>query len=186
MQPISPAPHRKHYGLYYCRVRKRRQTISACRCSGLFNVTYMTGTANDSCHPYDGGAKFLRNVGSYKSRTAYIKEDGILRGPTMFKAIWSHHRHKWIDLNRSHISLRRATLVYGFTYIQGQKRSQSTALLVFVPSYRPVARTFKGRSVPRAPRCRYLFHHTDINLWMQQRTKSRFSPETEATSYQST
>jgi hypothetical protein len=23
-----------------------------------------------SCHPDDGGAKFLRNVGSYKSRTA--------------------------------------------------------------------------------------------------------------------
>jgi hypothetical protein len=25
----------------------------------------------DSCHPDEGGAKFLRNVGSYKSHTSY-------------------------------------------------------------------------------------------------------------------
>jgi hypothetical protein len=28
------------------------------------------GTLADSCHPDDGGAKVLRNVGSYKSHTA--------------------------------------------------------------------------------------------------------------------
>jgi hypothetical protein len=27
------------------------------------------GTLTDSCYPDDGGAKFLRNVGSYKSHT---------------------------------------------------------------------------------------------------------------------
>jgi hypothetical protein len=27
-------------------------------------------TRTDSCHPDEGGAKFLRNVGSYKSHTA--------------------------------------------------------------------------------------------------------------------
>jgi hypothetical protein len=27
-------------------------------------------TANDSCHPDDGGARLLRNVGSYKNHTA--------------------------------------------------------------------------------------------------------------------
>jgi hypothetical protein len=27
-------------------------------------------TLTDSCHPDDGGAKFLRNVGSYKNHTA--------------------------------------------------------------------------------------------------------------------
>jgi hypothetical protein len=30
------------------------------------------------CHPDDGGATFLRNVGSYKSHTRNISEDGIL------------------------------------------------------------------------------------------------------------
>jgi hypothetical protein len=28
------------------------------------------GTLTDSCHPDDGGSKFFRNVGSYKSHTA--------------------------------------------------------------------------------------------------------------------
>jgi hypothetical protein len=31
------------------------------------------------CDPDDGGAKFLRNVGSYKSHTANIPEDAILQ-----------------------------------------------------------------------------------------------------------
>jgi hypothetical protein len=35
------------------------------------------------CHPDDGGAKFLRNVGSYKNHAANIPEDAILP---------SHHR----------------------------------------------------------------------------------------------
>jgi hypothetical protein len=29
-----------------------------------------TQAATDSCHPDEGGTKFLRNVGSYKSHTA--------------------------------------------------------------------------------------------------------------------
>jgi hypothetical protein len=38
------------------------------------NTKYFT----DSCHPDEGGAKFFRNVGSYKSHTANIPEDAIL------------------------------------------------------------------------------------------------------------
>jgi hypothetical protein len=35
--------------------------------------------STDSCHPDEGGAKFLRNFGSYKSHMSNIPEDTILR-----------------------------------------------------------------------------------------------------------
>jgi hypothetical protein len=50
----------------------RRNTKSLCNFSQRASVAsygyrYLL---TDSCHPDEGGAKFLRNVGSYKSRTA--------------------------------------------------------------------------------------------------------------------
>jgi hypothetical protein len=36
----------------------------------VFLPTWYFFFFTDSCHPDDGGAKFLRNVGSYKSHTA--------------------------------------------------------------------------------------------------------------------
>jgi hypothetical protein len=35
---------------------------------GKIVAWFLNGT--DSCHPDEGGARFLRNVGSYKSHTA--------------------------------------------------------------------------------------------------------------------
>jgi hypothetical protein len=37
--------------------------------SNLGTLQRNTKLLTDSCHPDDGGAKFLRNVGSYKSHT---------------------------------------------------------------------------------------------------------------------
>jgi hypothetical protein len=39
--------------------------------SGLLRrVTLVRTDVSDFCHPDEGGARFLRNVGSYKSHTA--------------------------------------------------------------------------------------------------------------------
>jgi hypothetical protein len=47
-------------------------------------VTASVVLSSPILHPDEGGTKFLRNVGSYKSHTAYIPEDAILHS----------HRHE--------------------------------------------------------------------------------------------
>jgi hypothetical protein len=38
--------------------------------ASVASYNYRSSQFTDSCHPDEGGAKFLRNVGSYKSHTA--------------------------------------------------------------------------------------------------------------------
>jgi hypothetical protein len=49
-----------------------RTEVSEAISASIIRVTRIgeLGTLADSCHPDDGGAKFLRNVSSYKSHTA--------------------------------------------------------------------------------------------------------------------
>jgi hypothetical protein len=46
--------------------------------SSVSRLLFMANVVPRSCHPDDGGATSLRNVGSYKSFTALHPEDGIL------------------------------------------------------------------------------------------------------------
>jgi hypothetical protein len=55
------------------RVALVRTDVSEERSASIIRVTRigeLGTTLADSCHPDDGGATFLRNVGSYKSHTA--------------------------------------------------------------------------------------------------------------------
>jgi hypothetical protein len=44
--------------------------VRVTRIGELGTTLAVTSTDADSCHPGDGGAKFLQNVGSYESHTA--------------------------------------------------------------------------------------------------------------------
>jgi hypothetical protein len=54
------------------RVALVRTDVSEELSASIIRVTRIgeLGTTFDSCHPDDGGPKFLRNVGYYKSHTA--------------------------------------------------------------------------------------------------------------------
>jgi hypothetical protein len=43
---------------------------SSSQCASVASNSQRYSQFTDSCHPDEGGAKFLRNVGSYKSHTA--------------------------------------------------------------------------------------------------------------------
>jgi hypothetical protein len=51
---------------YFIRVTTLGELRTTLAVSGNLGGSSFT----DSCHPFDGGAMFLRNVGSYKSHTA--------------------------------------------------------------------------------------------------------------------
>jgi hypothetical protein len=48
----------------------RRVALETTEVSEERKASFITIWFTDSCHPDDGGAKFLRTVGSYKSHTA--------------------------------------------------------------------------------------------------------------------
>jgi hypothetical protein len=45
-------------------------TVRSSQRASVANYGYHCSWFTDSCHPDDGGAKFLRNIGSYKSHRA--------------------------------------------------------------------------------------------------------------------
>jgi hypothetical protein len=54
------------------RIGELGKTLAATSNRGTLrrNTKYCCSQFTDSCHPDEGGGKFLRNVGSYKSHTA--------------------------------------------------------------------------------------------------------------------
>jgi hypothetical protein len=51
-----------------------------------------------SCHPDDGGAKFLRDVDSYKSHAANIPEDAILHSHRRENLRFYYLVSRWVEI----------------------------------------------------------------------------------------